>query len=321
MHLMIENKPWADDGDQQIARYASHMGKAFDHAWKIIYMPPTERDPAEHAVEENMLRALHDEEKLIVFPYLAPHADRSVIAWLDQCIQQCEADGPRRFIQDFILFVQENVTNKGETPLSTEEQSITSIVLDFLQRRESDVATAIEVEKALISLRRRMANAVGTKITNMVQSELGDGWILNAAFGGESYPGLAVHKFDWPAGNDAKGNPRNCWVGFEFSNSGIKFENPKFGVACYENIVSPDRRSRIYSSVVERFPDLNRSNPWWAAFRGRLGRIPTPWVSDEFLKFALRVERDEAEDIGIVSSFAQEIVRLARTVDEALASE
>lgn len=283
MHLLIENKPWAGDGNRQIARYAEHMKKAYRENWAIVYMPSTERDPDALAIDPEYLRELRGIAQFTSLPYMASQGEKSIARWLECCAQQCEADGPRGFIRDFCYYINENVSNDGELRMSNAERSVSRIVLEFLQRRDDDVSIALEVEKALRSLRESLALDVANTIADQVQKQLGGGWVVDRRFSNEIYSGLNVRRASWPSGQNSRAQDCRCWIGFEFGS--WNWKNPKFGVACHRDIVPEDVRNRIAAAVTAEFPDLWSRDEWWPARHRNLGGIPSDWLSDDFLNF------------------------------------
>ncbi len=316
VHLLIENKPWAGDGHRQIARYAEHMQNRHGDAWKIIYMPPVEQNPREHAIPEQDLRRMQDAGRFFILPYQATNNDRSVLTWLDQCDQHCEADRPKRFIQEFKTYIQENIGNEGEQPMNAAEQSTSTIVLDFLQRRDEDIDIAIEVARSLTLLRHQMVQAIGEKITEAVINPLGEEWASEFNFSGVRWCGLKVFKDNWRKRRNQKNELKRPWIGFEFEEP--NFRSPKFGVAFDRSVLDHSTGDTLSSEIKQNNRTLQLSNAWWAASSRSLGSIPGNWSSDEFLKFALRAQQDQSKEAKIVLGFAKEIVDLANAVAKIL---
>jgi hypothetical protein len=105
-------------------------------------------------------------------------------------------------------------------------------------------------------------------------------------------------------------------VGFEFGSYNLK--NAKFGVAAHRDIVTAETRKRIADSVTLEFPDLWSHDDWWPARHRSLGDIPSDWLSDEFLTFARRVKRGEAEQSNILKKFILSLAKIADIVDTVL---
>lgn len=319
MHLVIENKPWAGDGEDQIARYVEHLEIECNNQdnWHIIYIPPTAREPTERAINQNQLRTLTSLEKITILPYVAEEGSRSIVHWLKSCAGQCEAAGPRGFIRDFISYIEENLSGEGRQHMGDTEQEISRMVLGFLQNSEEDLEVAIEVEKALRSLREQLAMGVGESILQQLKQALGSDWEVSSDFGRGRYSGLKIRRNNWQQGQEGRGQNCQYWVGFEFR--GGSWEDAKYGLSCQGDVVSSETFNRLRGSVRGIYPELRDNPRSWVALSTDLAGIPTNWMCDDFLRFARRLNSGAPGEVSIVNSFIKRLVNIARIVDQALA--
>jgi hypothetical protein len=316
MHLLIENKPWAGDGPNQIERYANYMRRMHDPSWAVIYMPPTERDPGMHAIKPERLRSLVEGDHFVSFPYSTPHDEKSVRGWLQRCEFSCEAEAPRRFIRDFINYLDVNVAKSGVLQMTDAARSVSQIIVTFLQEREKDIDTALEIEKALQGLRLALADEVWRAIADAIRDRLQGDWQVDAQFSTEQYSAVAVRRPKWPTGKDPlTGEDLSCSARLEFAKENLK--EGMFGVRAYRKVVTDEVRDRIARSVRAEFPELRSATDGWPAYRQKsLDQIPSDWLSDGFLNFARRARRGESDARTALERFVAKLARIAVIADE-----
>lgn len=94
----IENKPWAHEQQDQLKDYAAYV-QARDKDAAILYlsgdgspsktMPPNERS------------------RYVVIPYRASASGPSVEHWVRSCMERCEAEKVRWFLNDMLEYIRE----------------------------------------------------------------------------------------------------------------------------------------------------------------------------------------------------------------------
>jgi hypothetical protein len=325
-HLLIENKPWAGDGSRQIDRYTSHMEKAYRKAtlegddvegnWKVIYIPSSEHDPSSYSIDPDKLKKLQNDNSLLLFPYSSPGTERTVEGWLERCAKACEADSPRRFIYDFLSYIRENVSNPGIEIMSNSEQMTSKMVVEFLQNRDDDISIALEVCKAVDSLRDIFAEEIGMRIVGILRQMLNGEWEITPSFSKDTYAGLDFRKGTWPSRVISNGEHKHCSVGFEFGSSNWK--NPTVGIIAHEEIISNGLRVSLSDAIRKVFPDFSGPNQWWLIRKKNFDGIPSDWMSDEFLRFARQVKNGNAEAIEILNRFVNKLTKIASLLDSTL---
>ena len=93
----IENKPWANDQDDQIRDYVAHLRLRFAGKFAIVYLSSTGEKPTsiEPAVAEELLAA----KKLVLWAY-----GGAFHAWLERCHRVCASEKVRWFLYDFMTY-------------------------------------------------------------------------------------------------------------------------------------------------------------------------------------------------------------------------
>lgn len=312
IHLLIENKPWAGDGVDQLSDYSKYLKTKYQSTpWAIVYIPSTERDPGAHSVDENCFQTLIANRSLFILPYVSKQRERSIQEWLKRCEATCEAEEPRRFIGAFRRYLAENVPDTGVVQMSDAERSVAQILLKFLQERDEDINIALEVPKALASLRNDLAKKIGDRITEGIRSRLqGGDWQIESNFTTEQWAGLGIYRSRWPKGMTKKNQESQCFVGIEFHGS---FKQAHYGVAGHRDMLG-ELRGPIREAASE-YLRLAGDRDWWPAILN-FEQPLADWLSDEFLHFARRVLRDEEESSAVVNNLVTCIVEVAKKVDE-----
>jgi hypothetical protein len=116
--IIIENKPRARDGADQIKKYLAWAQKQ-KALHRLIYLSGDGSDPDEGSISPAELRCAerHGTFKKVSYSDLIP--------WLDDCRKECRADRVTAFIRDFERYIEKSF--KG-VPDMTETQEITKLI-------------------------------------------------------------------------------------------------------------------------------------------------------------------------------------------------
>ena len=93
----IENKPWAGEGDGQLAAYYSHLKCKYDSAY-LVFITRDGREPK----SINKPKGLIEEGKLYCLSYRS-----DILEWIEECQQLCESDKFRWFLRDFRDYIRD----------------------------------------------------------------------------------------------------------------------------------------------------------------------------------------------------------------------
>ncbi len=96
--LVIENKPWADEQEDQLADYADYV-HGRDRDARIVYLSG-DGSESETIAEEKRAHYL-------TMPYRHSGRGPSVEAWIRRCVERCEADQVRWFLRDMLSYIQD----------------------------------------------------------------------------------------------------------------------------------------------------------------------------------------------------------------------
>ncbi|MDM8526079.1 PD-(D/E)XK nuclease family protein [Desulfococcaceae bacterium HSG8] len=100
--IIIENKPFADDQEDQIQRYKDCISKLFGEKYVVIYLNKNKNNPTPYSIPEDELNALIKEKKFATVSYY------EFSKFLKLCYQKCESQKFRYFLSDFIDYIENN---------------------------------------------------------------------------------------------------------------------------------------------------------------------------------------------------------------------
>ena len=99
--LMIENKPWAIDQEDQLKAYHQELSRRYPGRHTMIYLSGDGTPPHDNSITENERIALEQSGELLIIAY-RPH----LVKWLVRCLALAEADRVRWIIKDFISYIE-----------------------------------------------------------------------------------------------------------------------------------------------------------------------------------------------------------------------
>lgn len=96
--IAIENKPWAEDLNQQISDYARHLEKMYERCFRLIYLTPDGKKPSATSIDPKERKELEDAGKL---DYASIWRWASDNGWLKRAEDKVKAERVRWFVSDF----------------------------------------------------------------------------------------------------------------------------------------------------------------------------------------------------------------------------
>lgn len=108
--IAIENKPWAEDQEGQLADYRRALeclNRGQDYL--LIYLSGSGEGPSTWSIAEGERGKLEAEGKLLVLGYR-----EFLVPWLKECLKECEADKVRWFLKDFVAYIEKNFQEEGK---------------------------------------------------------------------------------------------------------------------------------------------------------------------------------------------------------------
>jgi len=161
--IAIENKPWAADGDHQIADYLDHLALRYRDGYALIYLPGhKDCAPAGHSIEKEAATTAIEEKRLFMSSYA------QLLPWLDECRKQCEAPSVHAFLQSFEQYIRQ--TFMGITDMTERKQ----LIADAIDSPKT-VEIALELSLAQTDIQQALIDRLESQLTNGIK-EKGHSW-------------------------------------------------------------------------------------------------------------------------------------------------
>ena len=97
----IENKPWAEEGEDQLSSYNRYLKNKWKDKYILIFLHGGWQEVAS-------IRRKEKEELKSKGRFLEVSYNNFLKPWLIRCYKECEAEKVRWFLEDFITWVEDN---------------------------------------------------------------------------------------------------------------------------------------------------------------------------------------------------------------------
>ncbi|WP_429010862.1 PD-(D/E)XK nuclease family protein [Aeromonas allosaccharophila] len=263
--IAIENKPWAEDQDNQLRDYAQWLNK-LGKPWKLIYL--CNHEPSESSLPRDTPDVLK-QHILTVSWY-------KVVEWLSDCLLYVRAGTVRVFIESLIKYVNQSIN--GEYIMDNSDE-LSEILKKDSHTIESAFVIYNQIEVVRKQLYGNLIKDLNEKLTNhnlkikISDTDTSSRW---AGFY-ISLDSSDTHHLSWQF-------DRANFNGLYFGISGI---SEKAG-----------RTEKISAAISALFPHMQgKSNKYWSWWSWDLdpqgkNRIPHNWGNDGSV-WAKLSERDE----------------------------
>lgn len=129
--IIIENKINAEDGYNQLSKYAKYAQNKCPNNWRLLYLTPDGRDASEQSAGSTK--------------YIAISYRDHILPWLDKCVDIANGDCIiREFLSQFASHIKEHITNNTMNKELVEE----------LSENADKIAAAGEIAKAVDAARK-----------------------------------------------------------------------------------------------------------------------------------------------------------------------
>lgn len=103
----IENKPWAEEQDRQLYDYNMDLKERSGNNYSLIYLMGSYFQKLPENAPENLIFAAYRKINL---------SDEAIVpsleSWILQCIDRCHSARFRQFLEEFLIYIQENFSLK-----------------------------------------------------------------------------------------------------------------------------------------------------------------------------------------------------------------
>ena len=276
--LAIENKPYADDQENQVKDYLEYLGEKYDERFLLIYISPTGEGPSEWSIRRTDLDKWKD--RFAIMPYRGGQEDQSdefsLANWLGECRKNCEVDRLRWFLRDAEIFCQR--TFGGQTMTTNNERKAT---FDFVLSNPSNLKTALAVSESWPDVRDHVCEKFLKRLCHRIEKCLKENATLRE-FADDMQVG---HTYKGGHGQSRICLYWDCGARYEVEQSdsdqrtSIRLESGAKGPnGWYIGVLSPmsvdemangdkERRQRLVIELKNKL-DRGKKDSWWPWWEG-----------------------------------------------------
>jgi hypothetical protein len=162
--IAVENKPFAADMKDQLARYFRYLDdRKLKHSC-LIYLTPLGTSPSEFSIVQEHAAQLVKSDRLLPLSY-----DKQLLAWVNDCRSACRADRVTTFLDQFADLIGRTFDRRG---IMEEHRSVIEEILSS----EENVRSAVEVMNAAKAFQSELLG----RLRHDLQSEVvAEGWELH----------------------------------------------------------------------------------------------------------------------------------------------
>jgi hypothetical protein len=142
--LVIENKPWAGDQENQLHDYIADLVSRKPRVWQIVYLSGDGHPPPKESISANELETFTRAGNLKVIDY-----GTWLLEWLQACAAACQSERYRWFLGEFTTYVMAEF--RGECDMVERQE-----VVKEIQKSVGNVQAAIEVSTAIVDVKREL---------------------------------------------------------------------------------------------------------------------------------------------------------------------
>lgn len=196
--IVIENKPYADDGDAQIENYLEFLRSRYPRRFLLIHLSPDGRRPKEHSLPKD---ACMDGLATMSYRPQTVAGEReddlrlpfSLSDWLRECRRICDAERLRWFLHEVETFCHKQFG--GTVTTQTEREEVKSFIL----ASEDNVRTAMAVVEAWPETMNEVVGRYLAALRDRIENELGliEDLRIKSKFGSQEWEGIRASKSAW----------------------------------------------------------------------------------------------------------------------------
>ena len=234
--LVIENKPWANDQDDQLRDYIKELQELGVREWHVVYLGGTRAEPSEDSLTASEREQRVQDKKLTLTTY-----GDLIIPWLTECMGLCESDRFRWFLGEFKAYVLEAF--EGERDM-VERSAVVQKVVNLGE----NVEAAFEIQAAWREVRANLRDTLQTELEALCKPK---NWTFCWDMNFQQYSSFGVYY---------SGATNNCYrLYFEFGGSDFRFL--AFGVPLFDQKKCPGSvQDDIRRIMGETFSELRPKN-------------------------------------------------------------
>ncbi|MGF1546708.1 MAG: PD-(D/E)XK nuclease family protein [Thiotrichales bacterium] len=155
--LAIENKPWAEESENQVKDYwIATESRAKTASPFLLFLSGTAREIA--SMPKTQKDRLVNEGKLKERSYV-----ELLVPWLDDCIRECRAERVRNFVLELKGYI---ISEFSGAPDMTE----TNAIVDLALKNEESLTSALDIGKSIDQLKRSLIEKLNHELRQIAES-------------------------------------------------------------------------------------------------------------------------------------------------------
>jgi hypothetical protein len=243
--LAIENKPWANDQNQQLSDYAKQMQKKFGDNWCLVYLSGDNSDPSEQSATADQITDWKSNGQYRKISFAL------VVEWLKKCEAQCQSDHVRHFLRDFIGYCQ-------RTFLGVRNMMDAKLIQDFILKDEN-LSLALAIEQQMSAVKNELLQKF-LKDFKVGLEAVDSSWIVRQTkkdfgYNSSQYQGLVFFKPEW--------KKYLLKISFERNQCGLLI----FGI-CKRDDKNPNLPPSTVNDLNRKLSESGKSSRWWPWYCG-----------------------------------------------------
>ena len=270
--LAFENKPYADDGYRQLAKYLQYLDddERYGTRFLLVYLPPYNREPDEIALPPEDREHWRDRGQFRVMPYSGDKV--SLEGWFAACCELCEAERLRPYLEDAQSFCRHRFGGRIMTT-DSETHAIRRHLFDDASRMHAALAVHDAWPAVRAEVCERFLEQLHQKVEKGLRKEFPD--VSDFHVQRRSYKGGKKHPYSLRITRDA-------WIMYDGAatstrgRSAIKFVSHSgepngwhWGVICPKSrseMTEAEKKRRVALEAMLSDHDLSLAggdHDWW----------------------------------------------------------
>jgi PD-(D/E)XK nuclease superfamily len=277
--IVIENKPYASDQQDQLARYFTYLdGQRLDMQ-AIVYLTASGTRPSEGSIPKKEIDARLASKQLKFLGY-----SNDIPGWLDECRARCRADRVAIFIDQFIQLIRK--TFQGVDNVSDQSQ--------YIEEMLASPAAAMAVIIAKDAFQKKLLE----KLKGDLQADMPVEWTFEWSV--DASKGQTGFQFDFSEA---------CKVVFRIEFQKLNYGGANYGLKSKQPRIMREEDARLFSNAMKESSIGGKKwgGSWWPWYGAGLedAFLPVerewsvssqPWLAIDSGEFAKQV-KDAAKKV------------------------
>ena len=273
--LAIENKPYAEDQENQVKDYLEFLDQKYKGNFLLIYLTGYGEPPTKYSVDSKYLKRNYlKKQRFVILPYVKHHeeiddysdfrAQTSLVEWLMCCRRRCDAERLRSLLHDFEKFCQQEF---GEQTMTTPNEK--KFIRDFLMNNPNYLEYAMAVSDSWPDLQSEICSKYFDLLSVRIKTSFNETvefkqFLTKVEFDSvfKNVKGSRVGFSLKPQVSNlvtTSSNDEGCWIGFASDNPGP--DDWWLGVEVTPHSDN-DVKEKLKLQMKSLFPDSRHYSNW-----------------------------------------------------------